>query len=269
MHFHSKISCNFNAATVPSLRAVARFGKHLLLSAVLVFAFAGAFAQEIKNLNFKQNSQDNTIEITYDLTDANAEQLYEVRVFCSTDGGQNFSDALRNLQGDAGQDIQPGSRKKIIWDAATEWGELTQVAVQFKLQAVPQYSYENMAWDKAKEQNTYEAYTEFLRRYPNGEHAYTAQQNKERLCRHDSFPGTSNMIYVKGGTFKMGSNEYDNEYLHSVTVSDFYIGKYEVTHAEYIKFLNKKGVKSNGSYGSTEYIDMDDSDCAIGHNGSF
>ena len=48
-------------------------------------------------------------------------------------------------------------------------------------------------------------------------------------------------------------------------VGDFYIGKYEVTHKEYIQFLNAKGVNSNGSYNGTEYIDMDDSDCAIGH----
>ena len=48
-------------------------------------------------------------------------------------------------------------------------------------------------------------------------------------------------------------------------VGDFYIGKYEVTHKEYIEFLNAKGLSSNGSYNGTEYIDMDYSGCAIGH----
>ncbi len=38
------------------------------------------------------------------------------------------------------------------------------------------------------------------------------------------------MVFVKGGTFQMGSNiEDDEKPIHSVTVSDFYIGKYEVT----------------------------------------
>ncbi|MCK4311272.1 MAG: SUMF1/EgtB/PvdO family nonheme iron enzyme [Candidatus Cloacimonetes bacterium] len=46
--------------------------------------------------------------------------------------------------------------------------------------------------------------------------------------------GFENMIFVKGGTFQMGSNEYDDEKpIHSVTLSDFYIGKYEVTQKEW------------------------------------
>ena len=42
------------------------------------------------------------------------------------------------------------------------------------------------------------------------------------------------MVFVKGGTFQMGSNEYIMEKpIHSVTVSDFYIGKYEVTQKQW------------------------------------
>ncbi|MCF7814936.1 MAG: SUMF1/EgtB/PvdO family nonheme iron enzyme, partial [Candidatus Cloacimonetes bacterium] len=42
------------------------------------------------------------------------------------------------------------------------------------------------------------------------------------------------MVFVKGGTFQMGSNEQNDEKpIHSVTVSDFYIGKYEVTQKEW------------------------------------
>ncbi len=45
------------------------------------------------------------------------------------------------------------------------------------------------------------------------------------------------MVLVKGGTFQMGSNEYDSEKpVHPVTVSDFYISKYEVTFDEYDAF---------------------------------
>ena len=36
------------------------------------------------------------------------------------------------------------------------------------------------------------------------------------------------MVYVEGGTFRMGAT-YDEEPVHSVTLSDYYIGKYEVT----------------------------------------
>ncbi len=50
-------------------------------------------------------------------------------------------------------------------------------------------------------------------------------------------------IFVKGGTFKMGSNNGDSNEkpIHNVTVSDFYIGKYEVTNSQYVDFLNAKG----------------------------
>jgi formylglycine-generating enzyme required for sulfatase activity len=50
---------------------------------------------------------------------------------------------------------------------------------------------------------------------------------------------TSEFIFIQGGTFTMGSpaseqNRYDNEGPeHQVTVSSFYIGKYEVTQKEY------------------------------------
>jgi formylglycine-generating enzyme required for sulfatase activity len=47
------------------------------------------------------------------------------------------------------------------------------------------------------------------------------------------------MVLVKGGTFTMGSASeqendcYDNKKsTHSVTLIDYYIGKYEVTHAQ-------------------------------------
>ena len=53
------------------------------------------------------------------------------------------------------------------------------------------------------------------------------------------------MVLVKGGTFKMGSNsgESDEKPVHTVTLSDFYIGKYEVTVVQYKQFCNETGKK--------------------------
>jgi formylglycine-generating enzyme required for sulfatase activity len=47
------------------------------------------------------------------------------------------------------------------------------------------------------------------------------------------------MVYVKGGTFQMGSNdgESDEKPKHSVTLSDFYIGKYEVTQKQWREIM--------------------------------
>jgi len=49
------------------------------------------------------------------------------------------------------------------------------------------------------------------------------------------------MVLVEGGTFKMGSNDdYDDEQpIHEVTLSDFYIGKYPVTQAQWQAVMGK------------------------------
>lgn len=47
-----------------------------------------------------------------------------------------------------------------------------------------------------------------------------------------------NMVLVKGGSFQMGSNEgeSDEKPVHPVTLSDYYIGRFEVTFEEYDAF---------------------------------
>ena len=46
------------------------------------------------------------------------------------------------------------------------------------------------------------------------------------------------MISVQGGTFQMGSNDgYDEKPIHTVTLSSFEIGKYEVTQARWVKVM--------------------------------
>lgn len=51
------------------------------------------------------------------------------------------------------------------------------------------------------------------------------------------------MAHVEGGTFVMGNNagSQDEQPEHKVTVNSFYIGKYEVTYAEYKKFVDATG----------------------------
>ncbi len=51
------------------------------------------------------------------------------------------------------------------------------------------------------------------------------------------------MVFVNGGSFMMGSNDgyADEKPAHKVTLSDYYIGKYEVTVAQYRQFCNETG----------------------------
>ena len=49
------------------------------------------------------------------------------------------------------------------------------------------------------------------------------------------------MIFIEGGTFSMGSDSSaaDEKPVHSVTLNDFYIGKYEVTQKEWIDIMGE------------------------------
>jgi len=49
----------------------------------------------------------------------------------------------------------------------------------------------------------------------------------------------TNMVWVEGGTFQMGSNSGDSDEkpVHTVTVKGFWISKYEVTQAEYSRVM--------------------------------
>ena len=61
-----------------------------------------------------------------------------------------------------------------------------------------------------------------------------------------------NLVLVKGGTFQMGSTKgrSNEKPVHSVTLSDFYIGKYEVTQAQWQAVIgtNPSSNKKGGNY---------------------
>ena len=77
--------------------------------------------------------------------------------------------------------------------------------------------------------------------------------------------GNIEMVYVKGGTFTMGataeqgSDAFSNEKpTHSVTVSDFYIGKYEVTQAQWKAVMGSNPSNWTGDNLPVEKVSWDD-----------
>jgi len=64
------------------------------------------------------------------------------------------------------------------------------------------------------------------------------------------------MVLVKGGTFQMGSEDgHDDEKpIHTVNLTDFYIGKYQITIKEYMEFVN--ATKSNYPVKGNLYINI-------------
>ena len=73
------------------------------------------------------------------------------------------------------------------------------------------------------------------------------------------------MVFVKGGTFTMGATaeqgsdaESDEKPTHSVTVSDFYIGKYEVTQAQWRSVMGKNPSCFSGDNNPVETVSWND-----------
>ena len=64
-----------------------------------------------------------------------------------------------------------------------------------------------------------------------------------------------NMVYVEGGTFWMGSErDYYEKPVHEVTVSSFYMGKYEVTQEEYQAVMGSNPSMFKGNNRPVEYV---------------
>ncbi|WP_169305564.1 formylglycine-generating enzyme family protein [Sphingobacterium alkalisoli] len=67
----------------------------------------------------------------------------------------------------------------------------------------------------------------------------TETYKKETIAKHkEKLISENNLVFVEGGTYMMG----EGKDAHEVTVSDFYIGKYEVTNRLYGNFKKNDGV---------------------------
>ena len=72
-----------------------------------------------------------------------------------------------------------------------------------------------------------------------------------------------NMVHVEGGTFQMGNSGYgNNSYAeqpdHQVTLSSFYIGKYEVTQEEWKAVIGRNPSNFRGTRRPVEMVSWDD-----------
>jgi len=86
-----------------------------------------------------------------------------------------------------------------------------------------------------------------------------AEGSKERVCTVCNYKEVvdiakipEDFVLIPAGTFQMGSEKGfdDNKPVHEVTITkSFYMGKYEVTQAEYEKYCNYGGSSPSSTYG--------------------
>jgi sulfatase modifying factor 1 len=79
-------------------------------------------------------------------------------------------------------------------------------------------------------------------------------------ARTTNIKGDIEMVFVKGGTFQMGSNDgrYNEKPIHSVTLGDFYIGKYEVTQKQWTEIMGSNPSRFKGDDLPVELISWKD-----------
>ncbi len=62
------------------------------------------------------------------------------------------------------------------------------------------------------------------------------------------------MVAVKGGKFEMGKDDAFSYDVHTVELSDFYIGKYEVTVREFEKFISETNYQTDADKSGDSYV---------------
>ena len=183
----------------------------LLLS---VFTAVCSFGQTVSNVDAYQEGKN--IIITYDTDKAGSVG----DVYCSTDGGRTWGEALRQVTGDVNK-LVPAGRHRIVWDVLSEREKLSGANICFKVVA--------------------------------NSGRFTVRGVSFEMVRVEG--GTFRM----GATSEQGSDVWDNEKpVHSVTLSGYYIGKTEVTQALWKAVMGINPSRFKGDYLPVENVSWDD-----------
>jgi sulfatase modifying factor 1 len=193
----------------------------------LLFIFFVAFAAQAQSITNVQARQAGKVAVvTYDLTGP-ATETYQIELHLSDDNGNTWMGPLKTVRGDVGAGIRPGTGKKITWEALQDYEYITG-NVRFKVKA------KGNAVEPPKPVQT--------------------------------LPYEPEMVFVKGGIFTMGcTNEQGSDCggnekpAHRVQVSDFYIGKFEVTQDQWVAVMkdNPSSFKNCGKC-PVESVSWDD-----------
>ena len=161
--------------------------KQLLIFLILCGCVAVIQAQRVTDASFRQENQEVYIEYTLDGT-------ADITVHLSTDGGQTYGPALKQVSGGVGRGVTAG-HKTIVWDVLAERDELVGDQITFQIRAA-------------------------------GNKTFTVRGVTFEMVRVQG--GT----FTMGCTSEQGGDCYDDEKpAHRVTLSDYYIGETEVTQA--------------------------------------
>ncbi|MBN2279640.1 MAG: SUMF1/EgtB/PvdO family nonheme iron enzyme [Candidatus Marinimicrobia bacterium] len=97
--------------------------------------------------------------------------------------------------------------------------------------------------------------------------AFTSKNQSNKTNIVEVLLPPAGLRYVEGGSFVMGDiwheGDKDEQTLRNVNLPDFFMGTYEITHQQFIEFLNNSGADGQGKLNGNYLLDMNDMDCAI------
>ena len=118
---------------------------HISALCVALSIVAGATPPDVANVRASQRNGTKLVDIYYDATDADGDQL-KVRVEISDNDGARYSVPAFSLTGDIGEGITPGSNKHIVWDAGTDWDGEYSDKMRVKVFAIDAQGFPGMEW---------------------------------------------------------------------------------------------------------------------------
>ncbi len=180
---------------------------------LFLFAFFSVnfFAQNVSDVTFYQEGKN--IVVTYSL-----DNIADISLCVSTDGGVTYSKPLKHVSGDVGKDITAGA-KQIIWDVLAEYDSFTGDNIMFLVTA-----------EGYKRSFTVNGLTFNMIQVEGG--TFTMGATNGKYTMKDEIPR------------------------HEVTLNEYYIGETEVTQALWKAVM--KGRSNSGSNKPITSVSWDD-----------
>jgi formylglycine-generating enzyme required for sulfatase activity len=227
--------------------------------------------QSVTNVSARQEGQE--IVLSYQLSTS---EPCSISLYVSKNLGETWEGPLVNCSGDLGEGITSGS-KLIRWSVMKEQDEFIGDRIQFKVVLGGVWTDEfkelleetclslmELTYEEADSKAICDCYINNLsRKYPNlsftdednyseleacSSNYYTAAEKNEQAREWNLRSIEPEMVFVQGGRFMMGSNsgEDDEKPVHEVELSSYYIGKYEITQAQWKAVMGINPSKFSG-----------------------
>ena len=187
---------------------------YTLFLSLVCFTAVCSFGQTVSNVDAYQEGKN--IIITYETDKAGSVG----DVFCSTDGGRTWGEALRQVTGDVNKQVPAGSHR-IVWNVLAEREKLSGANICFKVVA--------------------------------NSGRFTVRGVSFEMVRVEG--GTFRM----GATSEQEDEaDGDEKPVHSVTLSSYYIGKTEVTQALWQAVMDSNPSYFKGADLPVEFVSWND-----------